>query len=110
MPYLFCDEHGREEQATCEAEQDDYRLLKEAVLMVTGPLRTGPFHCDRCNALLKKGQPAWLMVTFTSYFAQELGVYDYQYERNYFSLDRVEATVYGAEPSGGVPSPQKKHR
>src|SRR5208337_646927 len=101
MPYLFCQEHGRQHEAICEAEQDNYRLLGETVLIVTGPLKGGPFHCDRCNVRLKKGQPAWLMTPFPRHITEDLAAYDYRYERGYFPLERVKARLYGAEPAGG---------
>ena len=105
MPYLFCEEHGRQHEALCDAEQESYRLLGEAVLIVTGPIKGASFHCDRCNVRLRNGQPAWLMTPFPRHVAESLAAYDYRYERNYFPLDRVTFSWYGAEPPGGMPAP-----
>jgi hypothetical protein len=105
MPYLFCAEHGKEHEASCKDEQENYRLLGETVLVVSGTLISGPWRCDRCNAPLKRSQKAWLVTAFPRHFAEDLERYDYAYERQYFRIDKAEARVYGAEPPGGVPSP-----
>ena len=98
MPYLFCAEHGREEEAECEAEQENYLLLGEAVLVVTGSLISGPWRCDRCDGPLKKGEPAFVVTGFSHHFASDLAGYDYSYERRYFSMREVRAAAYGAGP------------
>jgi hypothetical protein len=72
MPYLFCAEHGKEHEATSQAEQENYRLLGETVLIVKGRLISGPWRCDRCGTRLKKGNPACLVTAFSSLFAVDL--------------------------------------
>jgi hypothetical protein len=105
MPRLYCEEHGREHESRCQEEQDNYRLLGETVLMVSGTLISGPWNCDRCNVRMKKGSRAWLMTAFLRCFAENLDGYDYACERQYLSMMNAEARVYGAEPPGGIPSP-----
>ena len=36
MPRLYCEEHGREHEAVCETEHENYRRLGETVLIVSG--------------------------------------------------------------------------
>jgi hypothetical protein len=71
MPYLFCAEPGKEHEATSHAEQENYRLLGETVLIVKGKLIGGLSRCDRCGTPLKKGNPACLVTAFPSYFAAD---------------------------------------
>jgi hypothetical protein len=105
MPRLYCTEHGKEHEATCHEEQENYRLLGETVLIVKGTLTSGPWRCDRCNTRLTKGNPAYLVTAFSRHFAEELDGYDYGYERQYLAMERAEAKLYGAEPPGGIPAP-----
>ncbi len=105
MPRLYCEEHGREQEARSESEHESYRMLGETVLIVTGPLKTSSWRCDRCNARLRKSTRAYLVTAFPHQFAEELDRYDYAHEGEYFLLARTEVKVYGAEPSGGIPSP-----
>jgi hypothetical protein len=105
MPYLFCEPHGQEHEATSLEEQENYRLLGEAVLIVSGALNSGSWYCDRCQTRLKKGQTAYLMTAFPNHFAEEFDRYDYAYERQYFQIDRAKARIYGAAPPGGIPDP-----
>ena len=105
MPYLFCEEHGREQEAISQEEQDSYRWLGETVLIVSGPLKSPSWRCDRCNVRLRRGSRAWLVTAFPRHYAQELSGYDYASEREYFVLGHAEATVYGATPPGGISAP-----
>lgn len=102
MPRLYCEEHGREHEAIAIGEQEHYRQLGEAVLIVKGRLISGPWLCDRCNAMLSKSTPAWLVSSFGRHFVEELDCYDYSYERRYFTMERAEARWYGA----GVAMPE----
>ena len=105
MPRLYCQEHGREHEARSESEHKNYRMLGETVLIVTGPLKTSSWRCDSCNARLKKGARAYLVTAFPHHFTADFDGYDYAYEGQYFVLERAEVKVYGAGPSGGMPSP-----
>jgi hypothetical protein len=98
MPYLYCADHGREVQIECQAKQEEYRQLGEAVLVVSGRLISGPWRCDRCNSLLTRGDLAFLVTSFSRYFAEDLAGYDYPFERKYFSIREAKTGVYGATP------------
>jgi hypothetical protein len=105
MPYLFCEEHGRDREALFAQEQESYRLLGETVLVVNGPLKSPSWRCDSCNARLRRGNRAYLVTAFPRHFADELAAYDYATEREYFVIGHAEARAYGAVPAGGIPSP-----
>jgi hypothetical protein len=105
MPHLFCTTHGEKHGASCREDQEEYRRLGETVVIVRGTLISGPWHCDRCNARLKKGDTAWLMTAFPSYYAEQLTGYDYRHERQYFRVERAIVKVYGAISPGGIPGP-----
>jgi hypothetical protein len=105
MPRLYCEEHGRDQEARSESEHESYRMLGETVLIVTGPLKTPSWRCDRCYARLKKGTRAYLVTAFPHQFAEDLDRYDYAYERQYFLLEKAEIKVYGAGVPGGMRSP-----
>ena len=64
MPYVFCEEHGREYEAICQEEQETYRRLGEMLLIVSGPLKSPSWRCEHCNVRLRRGQRAWLVTAF----------------------------------------------
>jgi hypothetical protein len=97
MPYLFCAEHGEEYQARVSEKQELYRQEGETILVVSGRLRSGPWLCDKCNALLGKGVRATLAVVYPRYITETIHEYDFAYERRYFAVENAEVAVYGAE-------------
>lgn len=44
MPYLYCEEHGREHEARVIGNQATFRQAGEGVLIVHGRLTSGPWH------------------------------------------------------------------
>jgi hypothetical protein len=96
MPYLYCAVHGRGHENRIIAQQDQYRQAGESVLLVHGPLKTGPHRCDRCNATLRKGDPATLLSAIPRHIALGTDDYAFAYEKRYFELKRVSVAVYGA--------------
>jgi hypothetical protein len=98
MPHLFCQEHGREHEARCIEEQENYRQFGEAVLIVTGPVRSPSQRCRSCNMRLRRGQPAYLVTAFPRPMPEDLGGYDYAAKRDYLILEHAEARLYGATP------------
>jgi hypothetical protein len=100
MAYLFCEEHGREHEAETRSSQEHYRREGETVLAVKGRLISGPWRCDRCNAVLKRGRPAWLFAAFPRWVAESIGEYEFKYERRYFAVEHSAVAVYGAEWPG----------
>lgn len=105
MPYLLCPTHGEEQEAECRKKQEAYRREGETVLVARGRLISGPWNCDRCNAELEKGDPAMLMTAFPSHLAEALADYDYEYEGEYFAVEKMAVDAYGARPPGGVAKP-----
>jgi hypothetical protein len=106
MPYLYCEQHGREREATILGRQDVYRQADEAMLVASGMLTTGPWQCNRCAGLLRKGDQAILVSAFPSHFQDELHDYDFGYERQYFAM-----TAYGAEwPDDSIRNRRKVSR
>jgi hypothetical protein len=103
MPHLFCQEHGQEQEARCIADQENCRRFGEAVLIVTGPVKSPSHRCRCCDVRLRRGQRGYLATAFPRSSAEALGCYDYAAEREYLVLEYAEATLYGAEPPGGVP-------
>jgi hypothetical protein len=99
MPRLYCEQHGREHEASTILQQEHYRQEGEAVLIVKGWLSSGPWLCDKCNATLPRGGMAYLLVFFSKAFTFELESYDFSYERRYFGR-RFDATAYGASVRG----------
>ena len=98
MPRLYCDTHGREEEAEIIANQDEYRQAGESVLVVSGKLISGAFVCDRCNRELAAGQPAWLISAMPGWVAEGLTDYDFGHERVYFAMAKTDtATAYGID-------------
>ena len=98
MPRLYCAKHGKENKADTARDQEEYRQGGETVLVVSGRLISGPWHCDRCNATLKKGDTAYLSSAFPQWITEGLTDYDFAYERDYFAMAETDAaTVYGAE-------------
>ncbi len=104
MPYLFCEEHGREQEARCEQEQESYRWLGETVLIVSGPMKSPSWQCALCHTRLRRGQRAWLVTAFPRPPVEGMDAYEYAAEREYLVLEHAEARLYGAEPPGGIPS------
>ncbi len=98
MPRLYCEEHGREDDARIIGRQEHYRQEDESVLVVRGKLISGPWCCDRCNATLRKGAIAWLFSAYPRWIAEGLTDYDFGQERQYFAMGKYDkATVYGAD-------------
>jgi hypothetical protein len=101
MLHLFCQEHGQEQQARCIADQENYRRFGEAVLIVSGPVKSPSHHCQSCHARLRRGQMAWLVTAFPRSIAAALDRYDFAAEGEYLVLEYATATLYGAEPPSG---------
>jgi hypothetical protein len=98
MPRLYCETHGREEEAEIIAHQDEYRQEGESVLVVSGKLISGVFVCDRCNREMAAGQTAWLISALPGWVAEGLTDYDFGYERGYFAMAKTDtASVYGID-------------
>src|SRR5262245_61503195 len=109
MPHLFCQEHGQEQEARCIEDEENYRRFGEAVLIVSGPVKSPSHHCQSCHTRLRRGQMAWLVTAFSRAIAAALDRHDFAAEREYFVLEHAEARLYGATPPGGVPSlPQRR--
>jgi hypothetical protein len=96
MPRLYCEEHGREQEADTSRNQELYRQEGESVLIVKGRLISGPWRCDRCNATLTKGTLACLLTAFPGWMTESMYDYDFAYERKYFGKTHDGAAVYGA--------------
>ena len=96
MPYLFCDAHGHDHEATAKASAEHYRQAGESVLIVKGRLISGPWLCDRCNAELKRGGRACLAFAFPAWLIERTPVYDFSYEGQFFDMKQAEVTFYGA--------------
>ena len=97
MPNLYCETHGREHEALHREEEHRYRDAGETVLIVSGRLTSGPYHCDRCNALLNRGDAATLLTAFPRWIAESMHDYDFGYERRYFVMRGEErVAAYGA--------------
>ena len=105
MPYLFCEPHGQEHEATSLEGAGELPPPRRSRPDRQRSADSGSWHCDRCQTRLKKGQTAYLMTAFPSHFAEELDRYDYAYERQYFQIDRAKARIYGAAPPGSIPDP-----
>jgi hypothetical protein len=102
MPHLLCDKHGREQEAATRKHEELYQQEGETVLIVKGTLISGPWHCDRCNAVLKKGQPAILLMAYPRWMTEGMTDYDFLYESRYFATGKAEVAVYGADWPGVV--------
>jgi hypothetical protein len=85
----------RSGKSDCRETEEEYRRLGETIVTVSGTLISGPWHCDRCNARLKKGAAATLMTAFPRNCAAELADYDYGNERQYFRVEQAAVTAYG---------------
>jgi hypothetical protein len=111
MPYLFCHKHGQEHEASCRDSEEEYRMLGETVVVVSGRLINGPWQCDRssCGTRLDKGDKASRVTAFPSHFADELATYDYAAERQYFQMETATVTLYGAIPPDGIADPAMLH-
>jgi hypothetical protein len=109
MPTLYCDSHGRDHEDTTVKNQELYRQEGESVLIVRGTLISGPFHCDRCNAVLKKGQPATLLMAYPGWMTESMTDYEFLYESRYFAIEKAEVAVYGTDwPGVASPNPARK--
>jgi hypothetical protein len=96
MPYLFCEEHGREYEARVVERQEDYRREGESILVVRGRLRSGPWLCDKCNASVSRGSRATLAIVYPRHITEGVHEYDFGYERRYFDMEKADVAVYGA--------------
>jgi hypothetical protein len=105
MAWLYCSVHGRGQENFTIARQADYRQEGESVLIAHGTLTSGGWHCDRCNARLRRGDPATLMTAFPRYITEAMDEYDFASERRYFELAKVDVKRYGASWPGGEPAP-----
>jgi hypothetical protein len=105
MPYLFCEQHGREHEARCEEEQGSYRWLGETVLIISGPLKSPSWRCDECHVRMRRGSQAWLVAAFAGPNPQQFDEYAHAAAREYFLIEHADARAYGAACLSGVPSP-----
>lgn len=96
MPRLYCEAHGRDHEAATVENQELYRQEGETVLIVRGRLRSGPWLCDKCNALLSKGRRATFTVAYPLHITETVQEYDFAYEQRYFDMENAELAVYGA--------------
>jgi hypothetical protein len=93
---LFCEEHGREHEARCREEQENYRRFGEAVLIVAGPVKSPSHRCRACNLRLRRGQRGYVATAIPRYSAEAMARYDYAAEREYLVLEHAEVRLYGA--------------
>ena len=100
MPRLYCETHGREDEASTIERQEHYRQEGESVLIVTGKLRSGPWLCDRCNETIDRGSVAYLVTGLPHWITEGEPRYDFAYERRYFGGRYDRVAVYGAEWPG----------
>jgi hypothetical protein len=102
MPYLYCAADGRIHENRAIGQQELYREEGESVLIVRGILKSGPWRCDKCNAQLRKGDPACLLSAFSRYDTQSMHYYDFAYERRYFAMKGADtlALIGAAWPCG----------
>lgn len=96
MPHLFCQEHGQEWEARCIADQENYRRFGEAVLIVSGPVKSPSHRCRACNLRLRRGQRGYLVTAIPRYSAEAMAGYDYAVEGGYLVLEHARARLYGA--------------
>ncbi len=103
MAWLFCAEHGRENEERVIRRQEEIRQDGESVLIVKGTLIRGTWRCDSCNALLDEGDRASLYAPYPRSITENIYEYDFSYERDYFALEgEDEITFYGAAWPGGT--------
>lgn len=102
MPYLYCAFRGRGHETRIIEQQESYRAEGESVLIVKGKLKSGPHHCDKCNARLNCGDDAALLSAFPRHIVEGTDAYDFAYERRYFDMGKAEAKLYGADWPGVV--------
>lgn len=103
MARLFCEHDGLEYEERVIRQASIYRQEGESILIVKGKLISGGWLCDRCNAPLGKGKPAYLATAFPRWITQQMADYDFIQERQYFAVGKAEVAVYGAEWPGGMP-------
>lgn len=96
MPRLYCEPHGQEDEARVIERREQYRQEGESVLIVKGRLTNGPFLCDRCGVELQRGDPACLVSAYPRWIVEQMQGYDFDYERQYFTVERAVVAVYGA--------------
>lgn len=97
MPRLYCEPHGREHEARVIGNQAIYRQEGESVLIASGTLKLGPWHCDQCNALLRRGDIGYLLSAYPRWIAETMHDYDFAQEREYFTRKgRLSIGLYGA--------------
>jgi hypothetical protein len=104
MAWLLCATHGRECESGVKSRQENIRREGESVLIVKGKLISGPWRCDDCNAVLKKGATAYLYAPYPRYITEAMDEYDFAMERDYFALGQGDAlTLYGTPwPCGDI--------
>ena len=78
MPHLYCEKHGREHKARTSERQELYRQEGESVLIVKDRLISGPWLCDSCNAVLKRGTLAYLCIAYPRFVTESLREYDFK--------------------------------
>lgn len=97
MPYLYCELHGREKEAEAAGSRAVHRDEGATVLIVAGALKSGPWHCDRCNARLGKGARAVLLTPLPAWITERYCHYDFAHEKRYFAMKGGERiATYGA--------------
>ena len=109
MPHLLCQEHGREQEARCIEEQQNYQRFGEAVLIVSGPLKSPSHRCRICDVRLRRGQRAWLITAFPRFFPGDLDRYDYANEGDIWSwsMPRPGCTGSGRRAAGRRSPPRR---
>ena len=112
MAKLYCEKHGRRYEAAIVEGQAAIREDGESVLVVKGKLISGPWRCDHCNAVLRKGKTAYLGEAFPASMTGRMDAYGFEMEREYFALrgdDRLR--LYGTPwPGGTIPEMLRQAR
>jgi hypothetical protein len=104
MSSLYCKTHGREKETEAISDNDSMREEGESVLIVNGRLISGPWRCDRCNAMLNVGDDAYFEAIYPSHMSDRFYDYDFSYECDYFALSvGCRLIVYGSPWPGGSP-------
>jgi hypothetical protein len=103
MADLYCARHGRECESAVQAREPLIREDGESVVIVKGKLISGPWRCDRCNAVLERGRTAYLYAAWPRWDTERMNEYGFELERDYFALKgRDTVTQYGAPWPGGT--------
>ena len=96
MPRLYCTKDG-EAYLKSHVGRSEESYEGEGITVTKGQLLDSCWVCDKCNASLKEGDMAYLIMNWLPDMYEDFLYYDFGYERDYMDFELEDITVLGWE-------------